>query len=268
MPITDTSAFGDLNSKRFSCSPALDAAVKETLARKIGSNVSTRNSPQSPALSGVAAPIAGPCAVGGNTHHTSTTSSPTRTKPSPRRSQSLQAAVERLGGSFLKPWRSLWRHEQINVASEAAGQHGGLAFTLNLSLNREAFIKHRNDPLDDMRRYIGRELRNHFGTLLPFAFTFEIGPKAGRVHIHGVLIPPSNSAECRKLLRLALARAGGKITGRGAARQVDLMPLTDGTGWAAYSQKDYDTACHYLGTGEITFVSTDLKRIARDFLKR
>ncbi len=137
-----------------------------------------------------------------------------------------------------------------------------MAFTLNLSAGRERMLMCRPDPADDLRRYIAREMRAAVGSALPFSFAFEIAP-GGKLHIHGVLLPLNDAPDHRKAIRQALARAGGAIKGKEAGRQVDLKPLTDGLGWAVYSQKDFDTACRHLGTNKITFVSQELKRLAK-----
>lgn len=122
----------------------------------------------------------------------------------------------------------------------------------------------RADPTDVLRRYIAKELRKEFGHLPPFGFIFEIAPTTGKLHVHGVILTGNRSAAHEKALKRALARAGGKITGKGAARQVVLDTLTDGTGWAVYSQKDYNNVCNHLGTDVISSVSNDLLRLAQD----
>ena len=62
---------------------------------------------------------------------------------------------------------------------------------------------------------------------------FKISP-TGKLHVHGVIVPPLQTEADMKLLREALAKAGGKIKGKGAARQVDVSDIEDGFGWAAY----------------------------------
>jgi hypothetical protein len=172
----------------------------------------------------------------------------------------LQAAIGAVPSPYRKQWRDLWRYEKTIIAYEAAGRNGGLAFTLNLSARREKMLMRRADPADDLRRYIAREMRAVLGRVLPYSFAFEIAP-GGKLHIHGVIIPGTAHEDT---IKKALARAGGKIKGRGAARQVVLKALTDGIGWAVYSQKAYDDAARYLGTNKITFASNDLAKLARD----
>jgi hypothetical protein len=234
------------------------AAAERSEACKIGSKPEAKNSLQPKAQQAFAADGQNVCAVGSSTP-SHPTSSPRNT---PTRSRANQIGVARLG-DLEKPWRKLWKHQQLARAFEAATRKGGLAFVLNLSPDREAFLLCRSDPADDLRRRISRELKAAFGRSIPFAFIFEIAPTSGRLHIHGAALPPSTSTADRKLLRVALARAGGRIKGKAAGRQVDLQELEDGFGWASYCQKEFDRACCHLGTAKITFISNDLATLAK-----
>lgn len=199
------------------------------------------------------------CAVA--PHHTTPTPLTTPTKRP--RSKTLQASVNRLGDLSIKPWRTLWQHEKLTRAFEAVSRaSGGIAFTANLSAEREAFLMQRSDPTDDIRRRMAVELRKLFSSAAPVAFAFEVSPK-GKLHIHGVAILPASNQANSKVFKEALARACGKSKGKAAARQVDVTELSDGIGWAAYTQKDYDTACHYLGTARIGFIANEIVRLAK-----
>lgn len=162
-----------------------------------------------------------------------------------------------------KPWRSLWPHERIIVSFKAAAELGALAFTLNLSESRERSFSNHTTPVDRLRRYIARELRQTFGYLLPFAFVLESSP-AGRLHAHGVIIVPEGQDIPGGALRAALARAGGKITDQGAsARQIDIRPAWDAGGWARYSIKSWDETCQQLGLADPGFISNEIVRLAK-----
>lgn len=150
----------------------------------------------------------------------------------------------------------------MTLSFEAVGRAGGLAFTLNLSTKREKMLMCRADPADDLRRYISREMRKSFGRVLPYSFAFEISP-TGKLHVHGAVIPRDGTTAHREALKEVFARAGGKITGRGAARQIVLESLTDGIGWAVYSQKAFDDACRYLGTYKVTFIAEEVLRMTK-----
>lgn len=255
-------------------SPTIRRMFEEAASRKIGSKQTADKTAGPADPLGVAAGSGEGCPVAVATstpspqpciHSPLTQSAPT--SPSTTavrfRTLSLQAAVDRLGDVFSKPWRSLWQHEKLVIAFEAAGQAGGLVFTLKLSAARARMLLQHTEPADELRRRIGRELRAAFGRSLPFSFIFEISPITGTLHVHGVTLPPSTSGTDQQLIRQALARAGGKISGRAAGRQVDLKPITDGTGWAAYTQKAFDTACRSLGTNKVGYVSNDLLSQAR-----
>ena len=181
----------------------------------------------------------------------------------PRRSKALQASVARMEGSLTsKPWRTLWQHEKLARAFEAAGNVNGQTFTLNLDPTREQTFLNRADPADDLRRRISRELKSALGYLPAYGFTFEVSP-SGRLHVHGVIVPNFSGESDMRKIRDALARSAGKMTGKHAARQVAFTQITDGMGWAAYCQKALDTACRYLGTNKVSYISTDLLRFAK-----
>lgn len=232
----------ELNPTAFSAPP-----------RIIGSKSLTAKRAQSQGNKGVGRSGRKACAV----------ANPSPSTPHTNRSKTLQKAIAAKPDPFKKHWRNLWQHEKLSVASEAASGCGGVAFSLNLSRKRQEMLLGRADPAGDLRRYISREMRNSFGCALPFSFTFEISP-TGTLHLHGVVVPHTQSADHLRQIGDAFAKAGGKITGRGAARQVCLKPLTDGYGWATYSQKAFDEACSVLGTYKVTFISDDLTRMARE----
>lgn len=156
----------------------------------------------------------------------------------------------------------LWFVRRMALAFETVRNLGGMAFTLNLSPKRERFLLNHVDPVDALRRYIGRELRRSFGRVIPFAFIFEVCPR-GRLHVHGAILSRPDALDDHERIRDALARAGGKIKGKTGSRQVKLSPQTDGVGWFAYSVKDFDQACGFLGTHRVTFVSDELTAICR-----
>ena len=183
----------------------------------------------------------------------------------PSRSKTLQCAVEGYRDPFAVRWRDLWWHERLAVSFEASRAHGGLAFTLNLNERVRTILESRYDPADFLRRRINRELRAAIGELPAYSFAFEVSPGLGRLHVHGTLIPLSADPAHLKAIREALARAGGKMTGRGAARQVDTLPATDGLGWAAYTLKAFDDACNITGTHKVTFVSDKLTALAQTY---
>lgn len=235
---------------------------------KIGSKPSDENQPKIVLEHSVSKGHRKVCVVGGQHTHSSTPTTPIQkprnstAKVKPRRSKALQASISRMGDIASKPWRTLWQHEKLARSFEAAGHQNGQTFTLNLDPAREQLLLSRADPADDLRRRISRELKSALGYLPAYGFTFEISP-TGKLHVHGVIVLKSTSDADMKLVRDALARAGGKMTGRSAPRQVAFAKIEDGFGWAAYCQKAFDTACHWLGTNKVSYVSTDLLRMAK-----
>lgn len=263
------------NAPRYSGqSPLLRRLVNDVPADgqacKIGSNRPDENRSKSVVKHDVNGSVPDTCAVG--QQHTPTTplkststNTPVTFKTTPKkphRSKALQASVARMGDIGSKPWRTLWQHEKLARSFEAAGRQNGQTFTLNLDPAREKLLLSRRDPADDLRRRISRELKSALGYLPAYGFTFEISP-SGRLHVHGVLILKSSSDAAMKLVREALARAGGRMTGKAAPRQVAFAKIEDGFGWAAYCQKAFDTACNWLGTNKVSYVSTDLLRLAK-----
>ena len=257
-----------VNTPRYSgCSPLLKRLINGAQNDKIGSNCTSENTKKIIDNQFVKSDFRNVCAVGEN--HTPTTPSQKATTPppkdqvKPRRSKTLQTSVERMGDLASKSWRSLWQHQKVARAFEVTSrQAGSIAFTANLSPDREIFLMSRNNPADDLRRRMANELRKTFGQAVPVAFVFEISPR-GKLHVHGTAILPTNTETSRKRFREAIARACGRITGKGAPRQVDVDDLTDGIGWAAYTQKEYDTACRYLGTNKIGFIANEIVRLAK-----
>jgi hypothetical protein len=244
------------------CSPTLRAAFDQMQARKIGSKSADQNSAQPQGQQGLDASDADACPVARPSPHLPTPAAlPSHTQRSVR-TKKLQAAVDALG-DLADPNNLLWFVRRMALAFEMVRKLGGMAFTLNLSLKRERSLLDHVDPVDALRRYIGRELRTSFGRVIPFAFIFEVCPK-GRLHVHGAILSRPDALDDKERIREALARAGGKIKGKGASRQVKLEPQTDGIGWLAYLVKKFDTTCDFLGTHKITFVSDELTALLRD----
>lgn len=242
---------------------------------KIGSNQASGEQSKAITNQTVNREIVKGCAVGEITSPTPPHNQPPSTttrKPSnittathhatPKRSKVLQQAVARAGNLRSKPWRNLWQHEKLALSFEAAGRQNGKVFTLNLDPAREKLLLKRGEPADDLRRRISKELKAAFGALPAYGFTYEVSP-TGKLHVHGVIVPPSNTEGDMKLLREALAKAGGKIKGKGAARQVDVSDIEDGFGWAVYCQKAFDVVCAWLGTNRVSYISNDLLRLAK-----
>lgn len=251
---------------------ALEAAIATiSVCDKIGATPALEKLAESRAIHGLAGHVAGPCAVAGPTPQTPTNAHPSAPVAAPLTSsplsasyeitKTLQAQVNGFPDPYTKRWRDLWKHETLAVAYDAVQSLNGMAFTLRFNKQVEARLCAHHAPVDYLRRNINWELKKALGYLPAYSFTFEIGD-AGRLHVHGVIVPVDGDNE-RPRLKAALAAAGGKITGRGAARQVEFKPLFYGRGWAVYSLAGYDDACRLFGTHKITFIATELTRAAK-----
>lgn len=192
----------------------------------------------------------------------SPSTSPDCSTVTPPQSQKLQDAKAKARASSTGPWRTLWPHQKLARAFVAAEEQGGISFTLNLSTRLQATLAKGGDPARLMSHYIGRELRNALGCPMPYAFTFEVSP-AGRLHVHGVLVPMSFEEDHVLSIDRALGKAGGKLKASNIVRlsQSYLGTLYDGLGWHAYLLKSGDSAAQFLGTDKVTFISAPLRKM-------
>ena len=164
------------------------------------------------------------------------------------------------GPTTGKPWERATAADKFDHAMHTAQAHDGLALTLNLSPAREKAIARSADPARAMSRHLQRSFKD-LGLAAPgLAFILEISP-ADRVHVHGAVIPGDLGLD---LLKRALMRAGGKLAGRSACRQVKLKPIDNAGGWSGYLRKDAGRTRRALGLDKITFISADLRALTRD----
>lgn len=179
----------------------------------------------------------------------------------PSQSKRLQEARARAAPLLIRPWRKLWQHEKLARAFVVADEAGGISFTLNLSGELQDTLSRHADPVRHLSHRINRELKAH-GVTVPYAFMFEVSP-AGRLHVHGVLIPTSFDEDHVLAIDRALGRAGGKLKADGLRfnTQSYLGHLYDGLGWFAYCRKSGDDAARFLGTNKVTFISTPLRKL-------
>jgi hypothetical protein len=133
--------------------------------------------------------------------------------------------------------------------------------TLNLSGKREAAINAAADPARAMSQCVRRAFKDVGLGAPDLAFTVEVSP-GGRTHVHGVLLSTADKA----LVKRALMRAGGKIAGRAASRQVDLKPFDwnrgGADGWDGYLGKAMARTRRMLGVERTVYISQGLRRIA------
>lgn len=137
-----------------------------------------------------------------------------------------------------------------------------MTFNLHLSIKIQNTLSSHLHPARQMSHYINRELRSRFGKCPPYGFAFDVSA-AGRVHLHGVVVPLVMDVEHLELLDKALMAAGGRIKGAAIVRQTqNYMDICyDSVGWAAYSQKTFDQMARLFGTHKVTFISRPLVRL-------
>lgn len=169
----------------------------------------------------------------------------------------------------LKPTRKPWSRAKIPARDrfgygvDVAARNGGRAFSLNLSAARERSILRSADPTRTLSTYINRALKKNLGRPIPYSFAFEFSPE-GRLHVHGAYIPVDQSKEHAQAVKAVFREAGGKIKGRAGSRQMDTDQIHDASGWFRYTLKTHRRTVTSLGTDKVTFISKNLRNLARD----
>ncbi|MDR5009443.1 hypothetical protein RGK87_10505 [Agrobacterium fabacearum] len=189
----------------------------------------------------------------------------TPTQETTSHTSETEAAVTASPLQAPKQWRYLSEGQKLLQAHMAAENSGALAFTINFSDRLQATLKGSGDPTRLISGYIGRELRKALGHSLPHLFTLEVS-RTGKLHAHGVVVVGDDLDEERILtIDKALGRAGGKLKAARIVRQTQsyLDHLHDGEGWAKYLSKARSATSRHLGTDKISFISTDLLRLAK-----
>lgn len=164
-----------------------------------------------------------------------------------------------------KKWRNLSETEKLHAAHLSAEKSGALAFTIIFSERLQKTLQASDDPTRLLSGYIGRELRKALGRSLPHLFVLEIS-RTGKLHAHGVVVIGDDLDEDRILaIDRALGRAGGKLKAARITRQTQsyLDHLHNGKGWANYLAKARFATRRHLQTDKISYISTDLLRLAK-----
>lgn len=164
-----------------------------------------------------------------------------------------------------KQWRYLSEAQKLRQAHIASENAGALAFTINFSDRLQKTLSASSDPTRLISGYIGRELRKALGHSLPHVFSLEVS-RTGKLHAHGAVVIGDDLREERiTAIDKALGRAGGKLKAARIVCQTQsyLDHLHNGEGWAKYLAKSRSLTCKHLGTDKISFISTDLLRLAK-----
>lgn len=157
-------------------------------------------------------------------------------------------------------WRDLTAVHKYLAGVRSIMALDGKAFTLNLSPSVEDAISAAGDPVRHISGLINRALAAAGIARTPYAFAFDVS-EAGRLHLHGaILIDPTIDP---MTIKGALMKAGGKLPGHCASRQVVLRDLTDAEGWAVYCTKAKRQTLKSLSGHRQTFISTPLVKIAK-----
>jgi hypothetical protein len=156
-----------------------------------------------------------------------------------------------------RQWCSLTPEERLLVTFRFAAQLDGLALTLQFSKANEARYRKSDDPARALSRSLNRALKKHLGHALEYAFAFEFSPLTGKLHAHGVIIPGAHDPD---QIRAALYSTTGKAESKyGQGRMVDLVPISDSTGWHGYTLKDFAKTRKRL-TGKPFFITESFRR--------
>ncbi|PLK72266.1 hypothetical protein C0V73_00035 [Rhizobium sp. TH135] len=158
-----------------------------------------------------------------------------------------------------RQWCSLTPEQRLLLTFRFAAQRDGLALTLQFSKANEARLRKSDDPARALSRSLNRALKKHLGHALEYAFAFEFSPLTGKLHAHGVIIPGAHDPD---QIRAALYSTTGKAESKyGQGRMVELVPISDSTGWHGYTLKDFAKTGERLA-GKPYFITESFRREA------
>lgn len=223
---------------------------------KIATKIENTNTPKPPATQGIEV-VSGNATLVQSQHPTNT---PLKAPTAPTTKHTATTTQ-----STPKQWRHLSETEKLHAAHLSAEKSGALAFTIIFSERLQRTLQASNDPTRLLAGYINRELRKAIGGSLPHLFVLEIS-RTGKLHAHGVVIIGDDLDEERILaIDKALGRAGGQLKAARMTRQTQtyLDHLHNGEGWAKYLSKARVVTRRHLQADKISYISTDLLRLAK-----
>jgi hypothetical protein len=181
-----------------------------------------------------------------------------------KRSKRKKTTCQTANNAGRKPWKKATADDKLASSVLAAREQEGIAFSLNLSPEREDTLRNSTDPARLLSGYINREMRAVMDIVPPYTFAFDISPN-GRLHIHGVAVVHRNDLEKKKIFKKALMRAGGKLPGRSASTQCKFEKLDDTPDvWIGYVLEDIRKTRKKLATDKVTFISKGMRGLARE----
>lgn len=167
--------------------------------------------------------------------------------------------------SLMRAWDRADALEKLAAAYEVIHSRGGEVFTLRLNDKIAAGVAAADDPAQRISRRIIRAFRTAGIDLPHFAFFLEVTrDDRNLLHLHGAIALGNLD---RAAVKDALRRAGGRIEGPGAARQLEIkgFELDRGgpVGWACYPTKAATLTQRVIAHEKLTYMGEDLKRLAR-----
>lgn len=158
--------------------------------------------------------------------------------------KAMQAAHKK-----TKAWSRLPADDRERRVLDYAFRSESLAFTLNLTPEKQAQLRKSERPAKRLADEIQRACRCKLGRAVPISLALEITP-GGRLHAHGIVTLERREG---KAFTKALKSAGGEVVGCGSGRQTDLRKLWSAAGWKAYLAKAFHETAEALGTGKIVY---------------
>lgn len=136
---------------------------------------------------------------------------------------------------ILPPWKRLNRLAKIKEAISYAGTQGGATINLNFSQRVQDLLINQKNPMQTIRKRMHEELRAMDLHHLPLVLVLEATRPAGKLHLHGVIIPRGCSEE---RIQKAMRRAAGYVSGHSGSTQFYSTEISDAYGWFKYISKE------------------------------
>lgn len=180
---------------------------------------------------------------------------PPRGKHAKNSVKAMQAAHKK-----TKAWSRLPAGDRERLTLDFAFRSESLAFSLNLTPEKQAQLRKSERPAKRLADEIQRACRRELGRAVPISLALEITP-GGRLHAHGIVTLERREG---KAFSKALKSAGGKVNGCGSGRQTDLRRLWSATGWKAYLAKAFHVTAEALGNDKIVYQCNATRAAARE----
>lgn len=166
---------------------------------------------------------------------------------------------------LMSAWDRTSALEKLAEAYDVILSLGGEVFTLRLSDKIAASAAAAPDPARFLSRRIISAFRRAGIDLPHFAFSLEVTQDdRHQLHLHGAIDLGNLD---RAAVKDALRRAGGRIEGLGAPRQLEIKGFDvdrgGPVGWACYPTKAAALTRRVIGHEKLTYIGKDIKSLAR-----